>query len=52
MVEIWIYQTDAWKFGIFMLSYGIVIGAVCAWGAMRFRLARKRDELLQELESP
>jgi len=52
MVESWIYQTDAWKFGIFMLSYGIAIGALCTYGAIKYRMRRKRDELLLQLESP
>lgn len=37
-----VWGTEQFQFGIFMMCFGIVIGAMCAYGAIRIKAQRAR----------
>lgn len=48
-MDLGIYSTDAFKFGIVMLSWGLVIGAITAWGITRRRYEQMIKSRIDEI---
>jgi hypothetical protein len=43
-----IWATDSMRFGIFMLCYGIVFGAIITFGVMKYQIRKKVNELSRD----
>jgi len=48
MIDTAVWGTDGFKFGLFMLSFGLLIGGMIGYGVRNYMFSRRVDELLQD----